>query len=66
MKVTVKMARVGADLSQAEMAKQMGMSYVTYLAKEKNPASMTIKEACNFCKIVGADFDDIFFGTNSN
>ena len=66
MAITMKMARVGADLTQQQVADKMGMHVQTYAKIENNPEEATIKEARLFSSIVGRDWSDIFFGPVSN
>ena len=61
MQITMKQARVGANLTQARIASKMGIHPQTYMRLEKHPGDMTIKRAKKFAKIVGVPFDDIFF-----
>ena len=65
-KITPKMARVGAGLTQQEVADALGVHVTTYGKMEKNPDEMTIAEALQFSKIVGLPLQDIFFDENSN
>lgn len=60
-KITLKMARIGANLSQAEIAEQLGVHPVTYNRWEKNPGDISIKDAMRICRIVNRSIDDIFF-----
>lgn len=66
MQITMKQARVGANMTQAQVAAEMGVHPTTYLRMEKNPEDLTIKQAQDFSKIVGVSFDDIIFIDNSN
>ena len=59
--LTMKQARIGADLTQAAVADEMGVHPTTYLRFEKHPENMTIKQAMLFANIVGVHFDDIIF-----
>ena len=43
MQVTVKQARVGANLTQAVIAEKMNVHPTTYLRMEKHPEDMTMK-----------------------
>ena len=62
MQITMKQARVGANLTQADVAAKMGVHTQTYMRLEKHSGDMKIKQAKKFAKIVGLNFDDIFFG----
>lgn len=61
MAITMKQARVGLNLNQTEMAKQMGCSIGRYRKWEKTPGEMPIKEAQKFCSIVKLSYDEIIF-----
>ncbi len=62
MLITVKQARIGANLTQAGIASKMGIHPQTYMRLEKHPGKMTVQRAIKFAKIVGVPFDNIFFG----
>ena len=66
MQVTMKQARIGANLTMQEVAEKMGVHYQTYSRMESNPEDVTIKEAYQFAQITGLNFEDIFFGRKSN
>ena len=66
MQITMKQARVGADLTQAETADKLGVHPTTYMRMEKHPEDLTIKQAHAFSNIVGLDFNDILFIEDSN
>ena len=66
MMLTMKMARVGANLTQQEVADKMGIHVQTYAKIENDSESITIAEAKQFSKIVGVNWTDIFFGTERN
>jgi len=66
MQITMKQARIGANMTQAVVADKMGVHPTTYLRMEKHPEDLTIKQAFLFSKIVGVKFDDILFAENSN
>ena len=65
-RISVKMARVGAGLTQAQTAEKMGIHPHTYMKLENDPESMTIKDAKLFGEIVGIDWEQIFFSNDSN
>lgn len=65
MKITVKMARCKAGLTQDEMAEKMGLHVQTYRKIEKNPQQTTIEQGIRIAEITGCGFDDIFFGNDS-
>ena len=66
MAMTMKMARVGANLTQQQIADKMGIHVQTYLKMEIDSESVTIREAKLFSKIVGVAWSEIFFGNDSN
>ena len=66
MQVTMKQARVGADMTQQEVADKLGVHVQTYQRMESHPGDVTIKQGKNFAEIVGLRFDDIFFFFFSN
>lgn len=67
MPFTLKQARIGAGLTQREIAKKMGMCAQTYSKYEKNPENMSIENAYAFSEAVGLKLEDIiFFNINSN
>lgn len=66
MAISMKMARVGANLTKQQIADKMGVHVQTYSKMENDPESMSIKDAKLFCNIVGISYSDIFFSNNSN
>lgn len=66
MPITMKMARVGANLTQQQVADKMGVHVQTYSKMENDSESVTIKEAKLFSSITGVSCSDIFFGDDSN
>lgn len=67
MAITPKMARVGANLTQIEIAEKLGVHPQTYAAFEKHPDKMSVGMAKRFSDIVGIDMDELDFSThNSN
>lgn len=66
MRITMKLARVGVDLTQREVAERLGVSVQSYIKYEKDPDSMTLKNAKRFADLVGVDFDTIFLQDKSN
>lgn len=66
LSITMKMARVGASLTQQEMADKMGIHVQTYAKMEKNPEDVSIKDANLFSEIVGISVSQIFFGDDRN
>lgn len=67
MQLTVKQARVGANLTQEGAAKALGVHPTTFAKLEKHPDKMSIGTAYKFAQITGVDFSDIIFlDVNSN
>lgn len=66
MQVTMKQARVGANLTQKNVADELGVHVQTYMRMESHPEDVTIKQGLLFAKIVGLNFEDIFFADGSN
>lgn len=60
-KITLKMARIGANMTQADMADALGIHPTTYLKWEKDPGEISIKDAVRICNIVHRSIDDISF-----
>lgn len=61
MAISVKAARVNAQLTQEEAAQRLGISPATYAKNERDPGRFTIDQAKRFCEIVGIDIQDVFF-----
>lgn len=59
--MTMKQARVGANMTQAETAARMGVSVATYNKYEAAPHKMKIKDAVAFCRAVGVSLDVVDF-----
>ena len=66
MAISMKMARVGANLTQQQVADKMGIHVQTYSKMENDSENVTIREAKLFSEIVGVAWTEIFFGNNSN
>jgi DNA-binding XRE family transcriptional regulator len=66
LKLTVKMARVFAGLTQRDVAEILGVHVQTYMKWEKNPEEMSIGTAKQFSRIVGIGVEEIFFDKESN
>lgn len=58
--MTVKQARLMADLSQEQMAKILCMHRNTYAALERDPGRFTLQQAWNFCVAVGRGLEEVF------
>jgi len=66
MNITMKQARVGANMTQQDVADKMGIHVQTYQRMENHPEDITIKQGKLFSNIVGVCFEDIFFTKDSN
>jgi DNA-binding XRE family transcriptional regulator len=66
VKLTMKQARLLAELTQQEIAEILGVHVQTYMKWEKNPEEMSIGTAKQFSRIVKREFEDIFFDAESN
>lgn len=66
MQITMKQARVGAEMTQKQMAEQMGVHVQTYMRMESHPEDVTIKQGKLFSRITGVRFEDLFFAPDSN
>ena len=60
MRISMKSARVNANLTQAEIAEKLGITSVCYWYWESGRISMTERKFKEFCDIVGATEEDIF------
>lgn len=63
MKISLKAARVNANLTQKEVAGVLGVHEQTYLKMEQNPEDISIKDAKILCKLFAVDVSDIFFSS---
>lgn len=61
MRLTMKQARVGAEMTQQQVADSLGVHVQTYQRMENNPEDISIKQGKKFADIVGVNFEDIFF-----
>ena len=61
MKFTLKQARNYAELSKAEMAKELHVGLNTYRNYENGSSPMRIKTAEMFADCTGVPFDQIIF-----
>lgn len=57
----LKAARVGLDLSQADLADQVGVSRQTISAIEKGDYNPTINLCIKICKVLGKTLDELFW-----
>lgn len=63
--LTLKQARLCAEVSQEEVAKAIGVSRYTYMRLEKTPDRATIAQAKAISNFLNVSYDEIFFGANS-
>lgn len=61
MKVSLKAARVNAELKQAEVAEKMGLTVdrVKYLESKEGSAKITYETLLSLCALYGCTVDDI-------
>lgn len=55
MKLTLKQARVGAGLTQEQMAEKLGVTTATYNGYEKDPSKMKVQKLVKFSQTTGID-----------
>ena len=61
MEMSVKRARAFALKTQADIAKELGVSVRTYAKLEKSPESFTVQQAMKFAQLVSRPYNEIFF-----
>ena len=54
-------ARNSAQVTQAYMAEQLGVSRQTYAALERDPEKIMIGQARRICSVLGRKFEEIIF-----
>lgn len=59
--ITIKGARVNANLEQEEVAKKLGMTKKTYINYEKYRSYFRVDKAYEFARIVKYPLDQIIF-----
>lgn len=57
----LKAARAGLDMSQDDLAKEVGVSRQTISAIEKGDYNPTINLCIKVCKALGKTLDDLFW-----
>lgn len=57
----LKAARAGLDLSQEDLAKQVGVSRQTISAIEKGDYNPTINLCISICRVLGKTLDELFW-----
>ena len=60
----LKSARAALDLSQQELADQIGVSRQTINAIEKGAYNPTIRLCISICKVLNKTLDDLFWEEN--
>ena len=65
MTFTIKLARLHANLTQEQMAKEFGVCRDTYRKIEAHPDTCTIAQAKRLSQVSKIPLDQIFFGDNS-
>ena len=66
MVLTMQQARALSGKTMREMACEMGVHENTYRRYEKNPETMTIKQARKFCDLLALKMSDVSFGVNAS
>jgi putative transcriptional regulator len=57
----LKAARAASDMSQDELAKEVGVSRQTISAVEKGDYNPTINLCIGICKVLGKTLDELFW-----
>lgn len=65
MELTLKQARLLADLTQRQVAEKLGVHPQTYMKWEKTPDEIPVGKAKELSKILGREVDEIFFTRRS-
>ena len=63
MKLSLKAARVDANLTQEDMAKALNIHVQTYRKLEEKPDTATIEQAKIISERVGRSYNEIFFAS---
>lgn len=63
MKLSLKAARVDANLTQEDMAKALDVHVQTYRKLEEHPDTATIEQAKIISECVNRPYDEIFFAS---
>lgn len=66
MKLTLKQIRVLKGITQKKMADELCIHEQTYRKIENCPEKATIGQVKAVCKILGVDYNEIFFGDESS
>lgn len=62
--ITLKSARINANLTQKQLGKIVGVHENTISKWENDPSEMSIKNAEKVCEALDIGISDIFFGSN--
>lgn len=65
MKVSLKAARVNAELTRKEVVKHLGFSIDTLKAIERGKRELRVPELYILCELYNCTMDDIFLPYNS-
>ena len=60
-RISLRSARMMRGITQAEMAKKLGVHRNTYANWEENPEDISMKKADEICTILNLTADDIIF-----
>ena len=64
-KITLKAARVNANISQKTAAEALNIAPSTLRNWESGKSMPNLKHIAPICNLYGVNFDDIFFGSKS-
>lgn len=59
MQISLKAARIGADMTQDDVAKEMGMNTATIAKWEQGKTLPTVDRFALLCRLYGVSMDDI-------
>ena len=65
MQISIKAARVNANMTQAAIAEKMGVTTSAVSLWERNICDMSARQLDRFCELVGVKRDDIFLPSMS-
>lgn len=66
LKITIKAARVNANLTQSELAERLGVTKQTIFNWEKGAYEPTIGQARKLSEVCGVPLDNIILPSKSN
>ena len=58
-KIPVRKWRINAEISQGQMAKNLGITRNTYILKEQGISQFTVTEVNKICTILNVDFYEV-------